>query len=908
MPPRRHCKDKAAGEEESPMGSMARMFNPVTIALVGATDKDGAVGRTIIENLASSPKRRIFPVNPKRETVLGIACYKTIQDVPEHVDLAVIAVPAEEVPRCVDECGMAGVEGAIIVSAGFREVGPRGRELEEQVVAARKKHGMRIIGPNCLGIMRPNLDLNATLIKDAPEKGHIAFITESEGFGRVLLDWGISAGIGFSMFASLGSMVDVDFGDLIDFLGEDPYTRSIILYIEGPVGDVRRFISATKGFARNKPIIVLRPQPTEDYSLPAKTHTGVMAVGERVYNAVFKRIGAVRVREAGDVFSIAGVLYSRRLPKGPRLLIITNAGGIGVMATHTLREFGGELAVLSRESLEALDSVLPSFWNRANPVNLLRDADVGRFTRSIEIGLQDPGVDGLLVICTPQGAATSEEVARAVSEMAERTEKPVITSFMGGRETLPGKEILRGRSLPTYDTPEEAVKTYLYMYRYERNLQLLHETPSELAVDHAPPKNNLKSLIIRAQKEDRLVLTGEDGERFLANYGIPTVRTYVVQTVEEALYRARLIGYPVVLKVLSADVIDRIDVGGVMTDISTDEELGFEFDRLRNRVKENAPAVRMTGMSLQRMVEKIDYELILGAKKDAQFGTVIVFGMGGVGVHIFNDFSVALPPLNQTLARRLMEETRVYKILQGYRGKPPADLRQLEEIIVAFSNMIVDFPEIAEMDINPVVVSNGKAYALDARIVLEPTSPPEGSSPYSHLVITPYPTRYIMHWTLVDGTEVVLRPIRPEDEPLEHEMLTTLSEETLRTRFFQAIRNITHEMHVRFCNIDYDREIAIVAEIREGERKRFIGMGRLIVESSLKRGEYAVLVHDDFHGKGLGYKLIDVLIGIAQDKGLEEFFGYVQAGNSKMLRVCKRLGFTVQPFPDHINKVTLMLK
>jgi acetyltransferase len=889
------------------MGKIENMFDPKTVALIGATVKENAVGRIILENLLLSKQRKVFPVNPGRKEILGIPCYPNIAGVPGPVDLAVIAVPADAVPQCVEECGLAGVEGAVIISSGFKEVGAHGKELEDRIIAIRRKYGMRIIGPNCLGIIRPNIDLNTTLIKDNPEKGHIAFITESEGFGRALLDWGINSHIGFSMYASLGSMIDVDFGDLIDFLGQDSHTRSIMLYMEGDIGDVKKFTSAAKGFANNKPIIVLRPERPRDNKEPSQSHTGVLAARERIYDAVFKRIGIVRVKEAADIFNAASVLYSRRLPKGPRLLIITNAGGVGIMATSTLLELGGELAQLSEESFRELNEYLPSHWNKTNPVYLMRDADIERFSRTINICLKDPGVDGILIIYTPQGAATSMEFADIVIDLAENTQKPILTSCMGGKDMLQGKEMLLQHNIPNYDTPEEAVKTYLYMYQHERSLQLLYETPSELAVDRAPPKNNLKVFIGRVMKDGVSSITGEESERFLTNYGIPVIRTQTVQNIDEALYKANDVGYPVVLKVASPDIIDRIDVGGVMTDISSDEELKVEFERLRKRVTENAPKARITGITIQKMLDKIDYEVIIGAKRDSEFGSVLIFGMGGVGVHIFNDFSVGLPPLNQTLARRLMEETKVYKMLQGYRGKVPADLRQLEQIVVAFSNLIVDFPEIMEMDINPIAISNGKAYALDARIIFDLRFLPSGSQ-YPHLIIAPYPVRYIMPWSLSDGKEVILRPVRPEDEPMEHEMFTTLSEETLRTRFFQTVKNISHEMHVRFCNIDYDREMAIIAEIRENENRKIIGTGRLIIESAFKRAEYAVLVHDDFHGKGLGYKLMDVLIGIAQDKGLEELYGYVQTGNKQMLKICKKLGFIAESLPDRICRVRLTLK
>ena len=886
---------------------MRTLFNPRTIALVGATEKENSVVRIILDNLLLSTDRKVYPVNPTHDTVLGLPCFKNVRDIPEPVDVAVIAVRKELVPQCAEDCGASGVGGLIIVTSGFREAGPEGRKLEDEVIATGKKYGMRIIGPNSVGIIRPTVGLNTTPIEETPDKGNIAFITESGAFGRALLERGIASRIGFSMIASLGSMVDVGFGDLIDFLGEDPYTRSIMIYMEHGIGDAKRFASAAKGFSSNKPIIVLRPLPADEDDESARTLAGCMVGHNRMYDALFKRIGVVRVKEAADIFNAGGVLHSRRLPRGPRLLVVTNAGGVGTLAMNTLIELGGKPAVLSAESLAELDKFLPPYWNRQNPIYLLRDADVGRFTQTISTGLKDPEVDGVLIVYTYQAAARSDELARAVASLAGQSQKPIITCFMGGLGVVEGNKVLLEHNIPHYDTPEEAVKTYVYMYRYERNLELLYETPAELAVDRAPPKNNLRVTVKNALAKGLNFFGGEEATRFLTNYGIPTLKAQTALNVEEALFRAKNIGYPVVLKVISPDIYDRADVGGLAIGVKDEEELRTEFGGLLKRFKEQAPSAHVAGVTVQRLLEKIDYQVMLGAKRDPTFGTVIVFGMGGVGVQVFRDFAVGLPPLNQTLARRLMEETRVYGMLGGYKGRPPADLRKLEEIIVVFSNLIVDFPEIAEMDINPIAISDGKPYALDSRIILK-GEPAGTSQQYPHLIITPYPTRYVTPWTLPDGTEVLLRPVRPEDEPLEHEMLTSLSEETLRTRFFQPIKNITHEMHVRFCNIDYDREIAIVAEIREKDRRRIIGISRLIIEPSFRSGEYAVVVHDDFHGKGLGYKLVDVLIGIAQDKGLEEFKGYVQAGNNKMLGVCKRLGFSLETLPDRTCEVRLALK
>ncbi len=798
------------------------------------------------------------------------------------------------------------MEGIIIVSAGFREVGEEGRKHEEQIIEIRKRYGMRIIGPNCLGVIRPNIGLNASFLKLNPQPGKIAFVSQSGALGSATLDWAINAHIGFSMFASLGSMIDIDFGDLIDFLGEDPDTKSIMLYMES-VGNAKKFMSAARGFARNKPIIVVKPGKFAESARAALSHTGAMVGDDRVYDAAFKRVGVVRVKELEDLFDAAEILDSRHLPKGPRLAIVTNAGGPGVIATDTLIELGGSAAKLSHASIDELDSFLPPFWSKGNPIDVLGDADNDRYVNAIKVCLKDPEVDGILIIYTPQGAAKPDEFAKTVAEIGGMDSTPIITVWMGGQSIEEAKRIVIRNNIPVYGTPEEAVRTYLYMYKYGRNLELLYETPAELPVDLAPPKSNLKALIRRVVKEGRTVLNEEESKRFLLNYGIPTTKPYISKNAEEAIRKAKGIGYPVVLKIVSPDITHKSDVGGVVVGIDSDEKLMEKYDRLNRRIKETAPYARIEGISVQKMIEQVDYEIMLGAKKDKYFGTIILFGMGGVGTEIFEDFSIGLPPLNQTLVRRLMEETKVNRMIQGYREKSPADIKKLEQIIVCFSNLIVDFPEIAEMDVNPLAISQGKIYALDARIVVDKEAL-QYESQYPHLVITPYPTKYVMLWRMLDGTEVILRPIRPEDEPLEHEMLTTLSEEALRERFFQVVKNITHDMLVRFCNIDYDREMAIVAEVREFNKRRIIGIGRIMIEPDFKKGEYAVVVHDYYQSRGLGYKLLDMLIGIAQEKGLEMIYGIVLTDNKIMLKICEELGFTINQLPDGTSRVELGLK
>ena len=888
------------------MRTLREQFNPRTIALIGASEREGTVGRDVLENLLHSKDRKIFPINPNKQTVMDVPCYPNIGSAPGPVDMAVIATPADTVPQLVEECGRACVDVAIILSAGFREAGEEGKRLEADISEIGNTYGMRIVGPNCVGVIMPHIGLNTTFLKTNPPPGNIAFISQSGALGSAILDWAVSMGIGFSLFASLGSMIDVDFGDMIDLLGQDDNTRSIMIYMEG-IGNARKFMSAARGFARTKPIIIVKPGRFGESAKAALSHTGSMAGDDAVYEAAFKRVGVVRVKEIADLFNAAKVLDSRKLPNGPRLAVITNAGGPGVMTTDALVELGGELSTFSDARIEELNTFLPPHWSKGNPVDVLGDADIDRYTKAIEACVKDEGVDGVLVIFTPQGAAHPARLAEAVSSIAKRAWKPIVTSWMGGERVREAREVFIRNDVPAYETPEEAAKTYAHMWRYKKNLDLLYETPAEVPVDQAPPKNNLKALIRRAAREGRTVLTEEESKSFLETYGIPVTTAHVAYDLQTALTRAQRIGFPVVLKVRSPDIIHKSDVGGVITGIGSAEAFEEAYGNLMHRVTTNAPRAAIEGVTVQKMLQGIDYETILGTKKDRDFGSVILFGMGGISTEILRDFSVGLPPLNQTLARRLMEETKVYEMLQGYRQRPPADLRRLEGIIVSFSNLIVDFPEIAELDINPLAIANGQPCALDARVVID-IGALDDTSRLPHLVISPYPTKYVMPWTLPDGTTVLLRPIRPEDEPLEHELLSGLSEETMRTRFFSPIKEITHEMLVRFCNIDYEREMAIVAEIREGQKRKIVGIGRLIAEPPFDAAEFAVLVHDDYQGKGLGYKLVDVLIGIAHDKDLEKMYGTVLSENEKMLAVCRKLGFQAKRLPDGISEVVLELR
>ena len=885
---------------------MRKMLDPKTIALIGATETEGTVGRAIMENLMRSGERTLFPINPHHESVFDIPCLPHISAVPVPVDLAMVATPAATVPDVLLECAKAGVYGAIVVSAGFGEIGKEGLALERRIKKILADYPMRVVGPNCLGIIRPTVGLNASFLNAEPKAGDIALISQSGALGTGMLDWAVSAQVGFSLFASVGSMVDVDFADLVDFLGEDPHTRSILIYME-TIGNARRFMSAAKSFARNKPIIILKPGRYSASAKAALSHTGAMTGDDEVYEAAFRRVGVLRVHEVADLFHAAEVLDSQRLPTGPNIAIITNAGGLGVMATDSLIEHGGHLAELSEKTMAVLNSALPPYWSHANPIDVLGDAPSDRFVAAVEACLADSNINGILLVYTPQGNARPDEMASLVAGLTKGSHKPVITVLMGGETVEAGREIFQAAAVPCYNTPEEAVRTYMGMYRYARNLELLYETPAELPIDMAPPKHNLQAMLRRVAASGRSVLTEEESKRFITTYGFPVIAQVLADDMTEALAAADKIGYPVVLKIVSHDITHKSAAGGVEVGVCSPADLETSYARMLKRVKKTSPKAVIAGVSVQKMVRGADYELILGMKKDQQFGSVIVFGAGGVDAEGLADFSVALPPLNQTLARRMMEETRIFRnILKPRRGVVAPDVCELEELLTVLSNLTVDFPEIAEIDINPLVIAGGKITAVDARIVID-KSVLKGKPKFPHLVITPYPTRYVTPWRLSDGTEVILRPIRPEDEPMIGDFLRTVSEETLRQRYFVNHLDISHELLVRFVNNDYDREIAIVAELSQGKKKRIIGVGRLMGEADRGRSEFAVIVHDDYQGRGLGFKLTDTIIGIAQEKGLKEISGYIDAKNRRMLRVVAELGFIAEETVDCVTTVRLPL-
>ena len=890
--------------------NLDKIFDPKSIAIVGASDEGGSVGYTLMKNLTELRYNgKVYPVNIHKKEILGFKAYQTVDQLPETVDLAIVATPAKTVPDVVEQCGKAGIIGIIVISAGFKEVGPEGKALENRIHDIQKEYNLRIIGPNCLGIIRPSIHLNATFGTKMPKPGNIAFISQSGALCTAILDWAIHENIGFSNFVSVGSMIDVDFGDLVDYFGTDPKTKSILMYIEG-ISNAREFMSAARHFARTKPVIVVKAGKFGESAKAAASHTGSLTGEDMVYDAAFKRAGTVRVDEIADLFNNAEVLGMQELPRGPNLAIITNAGGPGVMATDALIAKRGKLARLSQKTMEMLNRVLPHYWSKGNPIDILGDAKADRYKAVVEACLDDENVDGLLIIYTPQGVANPIEVAKSIVELrkSRHSYKTVLTSFMGHEEVEEANRIFNENNIPTYSTPEQAVKTYLYMYQYKRNLELLYETPEELPVGSVPPKRPLMVIMRNAARENREILTEMEAKQLLENYSIPVVKTLMAKTVNEAAVSASQIGYPVVLKILSPQIVHKTDSGGVVLNINSEAELREAFDNVIQRAKEYNPEAEIRGVTIQPMIKKRGYEIILGAKTDPLFGPVILFGMGGVGVELFKDVAIGLPPLNQTLARRIMEETKVYQLLKGYRNVPPANLKLLEETMVRFSQMLVDFPQLKEVDINPLFIDGKEAFALDARIVIDKERVFAKFEPHQHLVISPYPKKYETLWKLRDDRTILLRPIKPEDEPLWLEMFQNFSEQSIRYRFFRLIKDTPHEVRVRYCNIDYDREIAIVAELTEDGRRRILGVVRVPIEPDKTTGEIAVIVADPWQGLGLGAKMVDYMIEICKDKKLETIYGFMLSDNSRAIDLFEKMGFTIKYLSDGTVKGTLNLK
>lgn len=886
------------------------IFTPQTVAVIGASEKAGSVGRTLLWNLISNPfGGTVFPINPQRHSVLGIKAYASIFDVPEKIDLAVIATPAATVPKIISDCVDIGLKGAIIISAGFKEAGEKGIALEQEILQQAHRGKIRIIGPNCLGVMSPRTGLNATFASTMARPGNVGFISQSGALCTSILDWSLQENVGFSAFVSIGSMLDINWGDLIYYLGDDPHTKSIVIYMES-IGDARSFLSAAREVALTKPIIVIKAGRTAAAAKAAASHTGALAGSDAVLDAAFRRCGVLRVNSISDLFDMSEVLAKQPRPKGSRLTILTNAGGPGVLATDTLIESGGELASISPEIMTSLNEILPSQWSHNNPIDILGDADPQRYTKALEIAAKDPNSDGLLVILTPQAMTDPTQTAEQLKPYAQMSNKPILASWMGGADVAAGEQILNSQGIPTYSYPDTAARIFSYMWKSSYNLRGIYETPvlPTLTCD-ANTRNCaiVENIIQAARTAGRTILTEFESKEILAAYGIPVVAGCIAESADKAVECAENIGYPVVLKLYSQTITHKTDVGGVQLNIQNAEAVKLAYQKIEKSVKEKAKADDFMGVTVQPMVKTDGYELIIGSSLDPQFGPVLLFGAGGQLVEIFQDSAIALPPLNTTLARRMMEQTKIYKALQGVRGRKSIDIAALEQLMVEFSQLVVEQPGIKEIDINPLLaipptpVNPGGLIALDARIVLHSADVEKNQLP--KLAIRPYPSQYISNWKLENGTPITIRPIRPEDEPLMVQFHKTLSEESIYFRYFHLIKlsqRITHERLTRICFIDYDREMALVAEYQnpETENREILAVGRLSKLHGSDAAEFAMLVSDRFQCQGLGTELVRRLLEVGKNEKICCIYADILADNLGMQRICEKLGFRIETTTD----------
>jgi acetyltransferase len=881
------------------------IFKPTSVALIGASERAGSVGRNVLWNLISSPfGGTIYPVNPKRNNVLGIRTYTSLQALPEVPDLVVVCTPAESVPPLMKECVELGIPGGIVISAGFKETGEAGQKLENEITETIQGR-MRIIGPNCLGVMNPVLGLNATFANAMARPGNVAFISQSGALCTAVLDWSMRENVGFSSFVSIGSMLDVNWGDLIDYFGNDARTHSIVIYMES-IGDASSFLSAAREVSLTKPIIVIKAGRTAAAAKAAASHTGSLTGSDDVLEAAFRRVGVLRVNSIAEIFFMTDVLAKQPRPRGNRLCIVTNAGGPGVLATDALIQGGGELAEISQESMAALNEFLPSAWSHNNPVDILGDAEPERYSKSLQIAAKDPHIDGMLVIMTPQGMTNPTAIAEQLQPYAKGLGKPVLASWMGGESVLHGEEILNKAGIPTFNYPDTAVRAFNYMWRYSYNLRGIYETPSPGAAKFQPDRARASKILSEVRGSGRTILTEYESKKLLESYGIPSVPTEIATTESEAEQSAAKIGYPVVLKLHSFTITHKTDVGGVILNLPDAVSVRKAFNQIRENVEAKAGPGHFEGVTVQPFAKQQGYELILGASLDPQFGPVLLFGTGGQLVEVFEDRSLALPPLNTTLARRMMEQTRIYKALKGVRGRKSIDMAALEELMVRFSDLVIENPAITEIDINPVLASPERLLALDARVVVHDKEVPDAKLPRS--AIRPYPVRYVGEWTMKNGEQVTIRPIRPEDEPLMIEFHKKLSERTVYLRYFQPLKltqRTAHERLTRICFIDYDREVALVAERKHPDGSPdIIAVGRLSKMHGRPEAEMAALVQDEFQGKGLGTELYRRLIQVAKDQGLHKVHSNMLGENKEMQHLCKKMEFKLTA-PDLEDNLVL---
>jgi len=883
------------------------MFEASSVALVGASAREGSLGHVVMRNLSEAGfDGPIFPVNPRHREVEGRRCFDTVRDIGEPVDLAVIVTPAATVPGVIDDCAASSIPAAVILSAGFREAGEQGRALEQAVLATARRHGIRFIGPNCLGVMRPAVKLNATFSQSMAKPGQIALVSQSGAMCTAMLDWARPRNIGFSCVISSGIAADVDFGEILDYLVIDPATQAIMLYIEG-IHEPRRFMSALRAAARAKPVIVMKAGRYAEGSRAAVSHTGALVGSDDVFNAALRRAGVVRVHNYSDFFAVAETLHTGLRTAGPRLAVVTNGGGPGVIAADALVDRGLKLATLSESTRSALDGQLAAAWSGGNPVDVLGDAGVRHYAGALRACLADEGVDGVLAIAVPQAMTDPTSIAQSVVELAGGAGKPVLACWMGDESVRMSRELFRAHGVPTYATPEAAVEAFAAAAAYRANQELLLQVPEALGKRAEPDREGAQLIIRNALAEGRRALDAVESKALLSAFGIPVTRSLPAHDANEALAIAEEFGFPLAMKIHSADITHKTDVDGVRLGITSGRDVQATFRQLVDSARQQRPDAKIQGVVIEPMWQsRAGRELMLGVINDKVFGPAITVGLGGTMVEVIRDRAIGLPPLNRFLARSMIDDTRAARILEDFRGRPTANRRAIEDVLLRLSDMVCELPWLEELDINPLVVDDRQALALDARIVLRPVNAAQRE--YSHMAIHPYPSKLVGEYRLLDGTTIAIRPIRPEDAETEREFVDGLSARSRYLRFMYSLKNITMQMVSRFTQIDYDREMALIALVDTDGRERQIAVARYSMLPDGRSCEFAIVVADDWHNKGIATELLRRLIDIARDRRLERMDGAVLRENKGMIALAQELGFESQPSPDDPAVVIMSLR
>ncbi|MBA2659375.1 MAG: bifunctional acetate--CoA ligase family protein/GNAT family N-acetyltransferase [Nitrosospira sp.] len=869
------------------------LFAPKSVAVFGASDRPDSVGQVVFQNMLKSGfQGALYAINPKYSEVQGKLAYPSIAEIGEPVELVVIATPPQTVLGIIKSCGIHGVKAAIIITAGFGEAGYGGTVLERELLATARSYGIRLIGPNCLGIMRPSIGLNATFNRGGANSGNIAFVSQSGALCTAILDWAQSNDVGFSSIVSMGSSTDVDFGEILDYLVSDASTHSILMYIEG-IRNARSFMSALRAIARIKPVILVKVGRHAAGAKAAMSHTAALVGADNVFNAAVNRVGAVRVLTITQLFTAAKALSCGFCPVGSRLAIVTNGGGPGVMAADRAADLGLFMAALSDATIEYLNQYLPLNWSHGNPVDIIGDAQADRYHHAVKVCLEDENVDGVLAILTPQAMSKPLESATALIELAGDHCKPLLACWMGETQVAEARDTFAKTRIPCFRTPEPAVEVFFHLSAYYRNQRLLQQLPGSFSHHIEPDVEGARLIIEGAMQEHRKVLTEMESKALLSAFHIPVAKTMVARSPKEALLIAQQLGFPVAMKINSHDITHKSDVGGVLLNLNIAHEVRAAYQHIHDTVQRNRPDAHLDGVSIEPMIAKPNgRELMIGVTSDPAFGPVITFGSGGTAVEVMSNPAVALPPLNRFLARELIQESRIAKMLGAFRQMPPANMEALEDVLLRVSEMVCELPLLKEMDINPLILDENGALVADARVIVEYRQP--GIDRYAHMAICPYPTQLVSRWQLADGTDIIIRPVRPEDAELEQRFIRELSEESKYFRFMNIMHELSDTTLISLTQIDYSREMALIAVTQEQDKEIALGVARYVLNPDGSSCNFALVVADNVAGKGLGQKLMISLMEAARAQGLKTIEGEVLNSNRNMLKLMNRLGFSIK--------------